>query len=261
MEMLVVWSRWRQRATLGARVRALRVTAGLTQTELAGGRFSKEYVSQVERGKSRPTSETLEWLARRLGTDRQYLEEGLSARRPGRASRRRSRRPTRSLASHRYEAAIDAYRAAGELGEGRTLRRFSCAPSTVRRGRSCGSVGSRRRWRCWSRLLASAPEQVFHGRRSRGRRVPDRRLQVLVVDGGGGGAVARRGVAARRVVGLALRSAAFRHLPVAVALLSARARLGGGPRGHRALARARRQSLGSAAGGRCVLPGLARGRA
>jgi len=59
-------------------VRELRVGAGLTQTELAGGRFSKEYVSQVERGKTRPSSETLAWLAQRLGTDRQYLEDGLS---------------------------------------------------------------------------------------------------------------------------------------------------------------------------------------
>jgi DNA-binding XRE family transcriptional regulator len=41
-----------QRATtgLGARLRQLRIAAGLTQSELAGDRFSKEYVSQIERG-------------------------------------------------------------------------------------------------------------------------------------------------------------------------------------------------------------------
>ena len=46
-----------QRATtgLGARLRQLRIAAGLTQSELAGDRFSKEYVSQIERGKTRPT--------------------------------------------------------------------------------------------------------------------------------------------------------------------------------------------------------------
>src|SRR4051812_50031989 len=48
---------------LGDRVRQLRVSAGLTQTDLAGTRFSKEYVSQIERGKTRPTRETIEWLA------------------------------------------------------------------------------------------------------------------------------------------------------------------------------------------------------
>src|SRR3954463_13984837 len=47
---------------LGERLRQLRVTAGLTQTDLAGERFSKEYVSQIERGKTRPTRETVEWL-------------------------------------------------------------------------------------------------------------------------------------------------------------------------------------------------------
>src|SRR5437879_13890256 len=52
---------------LGERVRQLRVAAGLTQTDLAGDRFSKEYVSQIERGKTRPTRETIEWLAVKLG--------------------------------------------------------------------------------------------------------------------------------------------------------------------------------------------------
>ena len=54
---------------MGERVRQLRIARGLTQTELAGERFSKEYVSQIERGKTRPTGETVEWLASRLGVD------------------------------------------------------------------------------------------------------------------------------------------------------------------------------------------------
>jgi transcriptional regulator with XRE-family HTH domain len=69
-----------QRATsgLGARLRQLRVGAGLTQSELAGDRFSKEYLSQIERGKTRPTRETLAWIAERLGVDVSYLETGQS---------------------------------------------------------------------------------------------------------------------------------------------------------------------------------------
>ena len=55
------------RPSLGERVRRLRITQGLTQTDLAGERFSKEYVSQIERGKTRPTEETVTWLAERLG--------------------------------------------------------------------------------------------------------------------------------------------------------------------------------------------------
>src|SRR6185369_10447962 len=64
---------------LGERVRQLRVAAGLTQTDLAGDRFSKEYVSQIERGKTRPTRETIEWLASKLGVDAGFLERGVSA--------------------------------------------------------------------------------------------------------------------------------------------------------------------------------------
>ena len=69
---------------VGERLRSLRVAAGLTQSDLAEGRFSKEYVSQIERGKTRPTAETLEWLAERLGVDPAYLGSGVSAEERGR---------------------------------------------------------------------------------------------------------------------------------------------------------------------------------
>jgi tetratricopeptide (TPR) repeat protein len=67
------------RPTLGERVRQLRIARGLTQTDLAGDRFSKEYVSQIERGKTRPTAETIEWLAACLGVDATFLEIGVSS--------------------------------------------------------------------------------------------------------------------------------------------------------------------------------------
>lgn len=64
---------------LGERVRQLRIAAGLTQSELAAERFSKEYISQIERGKTRPTHETVEWLAQRLGVDAGFMANGVSA--------------------------------------------------------------------------------------------------------------------------------------------------------------------------------------
>jgi tetratricopeptide (TPR) repeat protein len=67
------------RSTLGDRVRQLRIAKGFTQTDVAGDRFSKEYVSQIERGKTRPTDETTEWLAQRLGVDKSFLETGVSS--------------------------------------------------------------------------------------------------------------------------------------------------------------------------------------
>ena len=64
---------------LGERLRQLRVAAGLTQSDLAGGRFSKEYISQIERGKTRPTGDTIEWLAARLGIEVSFLATGVSS--------------------------------------------------------------------------------------------------------------------------------------------------------------------------------------
>src|SRR6476661_3616114 len=64
----------RERATgVGARVREARLEIGLTQGELGGSRFSKEYVSQVELGKTRPSPAALDWFAERLGVDRMAL--------------------------------------------------------------------------------------------------------------------------------------------------------------------------------------------
>ena len=85
---------------LGERLRQLRVAAGMTQTELAGNRFSKEYMSQIERGKTRPTPETLDWLARRLGVDVGFLANGVSTEQ-----------------RHRVEAALTRAEALADAGE------------------------------------------------------------------------------------------------------------------------------------------------
>jgi tetratricopeptide (TPR) repeat protein len=51
----------------------------LTQTKLGFGHFSKEYVSQIERGRVRPNEAALDWLAERLGVSRRFLEMGVSS--------------------------------------------------------------------------------------------------------------------------------------------------------------------------------------
>lgn len=53
---------------LGERVLERRVALGLSQRELAGPEMSASYVSLIESGKRRPTTELLEVLARRLET-------------------------------------------------------------------------------------------------------------------------------------------------------------------------------------------------
>jgi tetratricopeptide (TPR) repeat protein len=97
---------------LGERLRQLRAAAGMTQTDLAGDRFSKEYVSQIERGKTRPTRETIEWLAQRLGVDPGFLANGVSADERGRVD----------AALARAEALLEARRNQEALEEFESVR-------------------------------------------------------------------------------------------------------------------------------------------
>jgi tetratricopeptide (TPR) repeat protein len=94
---------------LGERLRTLRVNAGLTQTDLAGARFSKEYVSQIERGKTRPTQETIEWLAQRLGVDPGFLASGVSADERGRIETSLARAEALTE-NHDYAEALEEFR-------------------------------------------------------------------------------------------------------------------------------------------------------
>ncbi len=93
---------------LGDRVRLLRVAAGMTQTELAGDRFSKEYVSQIERGKTRPTAETVGWLAERLNVDPAFLANGVSTDERGKVEALLARAEALTQA-FQYRDAIEAY--------------------------------------------------------------------------------------------------------------------------------------------------------
>ena len=100
-------------ARLGDRLRLLRVAAGLTQTELAGDRFSKEYVSQIERGKTRPTADTVEWLAQRLNVDPTFLSSGVSTDERSRVEALLARAEALSK-GYRYKEAVEAYEVARE---------------------------------------------------------------------------------------------------------------------------------------------------
>jgi tetratricopeptide (TPR) repeat protein len=103
------------RLGLGMRLRQLRMAAGLTQTELAGDRFSKEYVSQIERGKTRPTPVTIEWLARRLGVDPGFLASGVATDERARLEAVLARAEALSEA-RRFEDAAAEFRQAREAG-------------------------------------------------------------------------------------------------------------------------------------------------
>jgi tetratricopeptide (TPR) repeat protein len=123
---------------LGERLRQLRVAAGLTQSELAGERFSKEYVSQIERGKTRPTRETIEWVAARLGVDPGFLANGVATDERGRLEGALARAEAliealkNDEAASEFDSLVPAARATGVpelavralLGAGRTQMRM-----------------------------------------------------------------------------------------------------------------------------------------
>src|SRR5262245_51151016 len=90
------------------RVRTLRKHAGLTQTELAGERFSKEYVSQIELGKTRPSAEAIEYLAARLDVDPLFLETGVSSDERGRIEATLARGEA-LIEDKRYVLAVEEY--------------------------------------------------------------------------------------------------------------------------------------------------------
>ena len=124
---------------LGERLRQLRVAANLTQSELAGERFSKEYVSQIERGKTRPTRETIEWLAARLGVDPGFLANGVATDERGRLEGALARAETLIEALQNDEAAASTSRSSPP----RVRRAFPSsrfAPSSAPAARRCASA-------------------------------------------------------------------------------------------------------------------------
>jgi tetratricopeptide (TPR) repeat protein len=62
---------------LAARIRDLRVQAGLTKTALARPRYTVSYVSQIESGRRTPSSEAIEFFASQLGVSSRFLATGI----------------------------------------------------------------------------------------------------------------------------------------------------------------------------------------
>jgi tetratricopeptide (TPR) repeat protein len=63
-------------AVLGGRIKAARLAAGLTQPALAGPHASVAYLSRIESGQRRPSSDLVRALAAKLGVTVEYLAYG-----------------------------------------------------------------------------------------------------------------------------------------------------------------------------------------
>ena len=71
MSDLTAWAR-----AIGQTIRRIRLSQGLTQSDLAGDDFSKSYISQLERGSVVPSLRALDVLAGRLGVPSTFFIEG-----------------------------------------------------------------------------------------------------------------------------------------------------------------------------------------
>lgn len=61
--------------TLGEKVRERRLSAHLTQAELAGTLLTRNMISEIESGKALPSLRTIEYLAKRFGISARYFLE------------------------------------------------------------------------------------------------------------------------------------------------------------------------------------------
>jgi transcriptional regulator with XRE-family HTH domain len=101
--------------SIGARIRAARLAAGLTQQELAGDRYTKAYISALELGHAKPSMAALDYLAPRLGT------------RPDRLLSDDVERWTRleadlHLAAGRFDQALEGYHTLASREQDKTRR-------------------------------------------------------------------------------------------------------------------------------------------
>jgi tetratricopeptide (TPR) repeat protein len=62
---------------IGLRIREARTDKGMSQKELVGERFSKSYISSIERGKITPSLKALEYIAKQLNISVAYLLTGV----------------------------------------------------------------------------------------------------------------------------------------------------------------------------------------
>ncbi len=125
---------------IGERLRRARSAAGLTQSQLAAGRYTKAYVSALETGHSKPSMAALNFFAGRLGiAASRFLDDEP-------ASWRRLEVDL-DLASGRWQAAADGYRDLLEQAPGREtraelLRGLSEALAALDRGADASAAGA-----------------------------------------------------------------------------------------------------------------------
>ena len=218
-------------------------------------------MSQIERGKTRPTAETIAGSADRLGVDRGVPGNGVAT-----DVRNRSRRPSRAprlyrrrIATRRRVELFGAVRARHRRDRLAPSSRFGRSPA--RPGRACERGEIREAHRpAPGRTRARRRPAVLRRRPGRPA-LPARRLPLQAVEHRDRGRALRRGARARRALRPAVRPPPRRHPRLALALPPASAGFRGRARGRRARRSSSRRRWTTAGRRERLLPGLARRRA
>ena len=132
---------------IGERLRRTRLAAGLTQQQLADGRYTKAYVSALENGLSRPSMAALNYLSGRLGIPASSLIND----EPAAWARLEA---DLALASGRWDDAIAAYRDLLEIAVPRETRAelmSGLAEALIRKGNGREATS-----------LAAEAARIFH---------------------------------------------------------------------------------------------------
>ncbi|MEX2546932.1 MAG: helix-turn-helix transcriptional regulator, partial [Chloroflexota bacterium] len=121
---------------VGDRIREARIKQGLTQQQLAQGRYTKAYVSALEKGRAKPSMAALTFLAERLALSPAELLGGDDA--------RWSRLEADLLvASGRWQEAVDAYTSLAAMAKSPAARAETlagCAEALCRIGRGMDAI-------------------------------------------------------------------------------------------------------------------------
>lgn len=180
---------------LAARLRDLRVQAGLTKTALAKPRYTVSYVSQIESGRRNPSAEAIQFFAGQLGVSPSFLatgipedveeqlsyllEEARAAIRGGRAAD--AQELSDSVAAQAEEYELSALRYQGKLLSAEALAQQGKLPQAIdayeevldcelpERDRALATVGLARAYRTVGDLTyAAVLVESYLGRTERG---------------------------------------------------------------------------------------------
>ena len=123
---------------VGERIRRARVQAGLTQAQVAQGRYTSAYISALERGLAKPSMAALTFIAQRLGV---AVPDLVAEERPAASSRSASSRLTAGKAQEaldRYDELLDGagedrrFRAELQRGRAEAMCRLGRGEAAIR---------------------------------------------------------------------------------------------------------------------------------